>query len=133
MPYKDKNKTAQCSKQYYLEHKDELREYKRKYQKRNYSYDNRDREKLRRYRLGRKFGITPEQYNEMLIKQNGVCAICLKPEIRCVKGRISNLAIDHNHITGKIRGLLCYSCNIGLGMFKDNSQTLRNAILYLEK
>lgn len=72
-------------------------------------------------RLSR-YGITKSQYESMLSKQNGLCAICgTKPAI----------AVDHNHITGKIRGLLCVECNLGIGHFKENKHWLFKAIQYL--
>lgn len=81
-----------------------------------------------------RYGLTPEQYVEMFDKQDGVCAICKKPEVR--KKRLS---IDHDHSCcsglkscGKcIRGLLCSMCNNGLGSFRDNASVLRAAADYL--
>ncbi len=82
----------------------------------------------RRERAGhlmRKFGITLEQYEEMLAEQDGGCAICgRKP------GKIS-LHIDHDHETDRIRGLLCFRCNNALGDFGDNGDWLVAAANYL--
>lgn len=78
------------------------------------------------YNLQRKFNITPEQYLEMESKQQGVCSICKK---KCSR----KLAVDHNHQTNKLRGLLCNSCNRGLGYFKDNLENLQQAINYLKE
>ena len=78
-----------------------------------------------------KYGITLEQYNTLLAKQDYKCAICGKNETEDVYGRV--LCIDHNHENGKIRGVLCHSCNRGLGMFHDNIDILNGAIKYLEK
>lgn len=61
----------------------------------------------RAYHLKRKFGITEEQYNELLERQGGGCAICGKTGEQ--EGK--SLAVDHNHVTGEIRGVLCYRCN----------------------
>lgn len=87
---------------------------------------------LRRYNkdfnLKLDFGISLEQYEDILIDQLGVCAICNKKEP--VKNK--RLAVDHCHTSGKIRGLLCSNCNLALGHFKDNVQFLANAISYLE-
>ena len=75
------------------------------------------------------YGITEEQYNEMLQKQNGVCRFCKKsPE-----DNKQRLAVDHCHDTGKVRGLLCSTCNLGLGYFNDNIALLSEAILYLQE
>jgi len=82
----------------------------------------------RNIQLRNKFGITLDVYNKILEGQNGVCAIC-KDE--CLTGR--QLAVDHDHKTGKVRGLLCMECNIGLGKFKDSSELLSKAISYLQK
>lgn len=76
----------------------------------------------------RKYGISLEEYNKILMTQNGVCAICGE---KCSSGR--NLAIDHCHSTGVIRGLLCGNCNLSIGKFKDSISILQNAINYLRK
>ncbi|MBK7092444.1 MAG: endonuclease VII domain-containing protein [bacterium] len=71
------------------------------------------------------FGITVEQYYAMHESQNGVCAIC--------GGNSSSgrLRVDHCHSTGKVRGLLCDSCNLGLGKLGDTAKSLEKALLYL--
>lgn len=73
-------------------------------------------------------------YDNLFIKQNGLCAICNKPEI--MKNRytkdIQVLAIDHNHETGKIRGLLCMKCNTAIGRMNDDPELLKKAANYLE-
>lgn len=83
----------------------------------------------------RKMGIKKEKYEDMIKEQNDLCAICGKPETRKsrVPGRITRLAIDHCHVTGKVRALLCHSCNAGLGYFKDDILLLQKVIEYLEK
>jgi len=70
-----------------------------------------------------KWGLTSESYNELLDKQEGKCAICF--EI------FEILVVDHDHKTNQIRGLLCDSCNKGLGHFKDNPMHLTSALDYL--
>jgi hypothetical protein len=80
-------------------------------------------------KLKRRFGITLEQFNEMYISQNGKCLICDATE----SALGHRLAVDHCHITGKIRGLLCKSCNVGIGHLNDSIETLKRAIKYLEK
>lgn len=83
-------------------------------------------------RLAR-FGLTPDQYLEMLNAQGGVCAICEAPESSTdAKGRIKALAVDHDHATGAIRGLLCANCNKGIGNLGDSVETLIAAAAYLE-
>jgi hypothetical protein len=75
--------------------------------------------------LKRQYDMTSEDYNKMYAEQNGKCKIC---------GVISNktLNIDHCHTTNKVRGLLCWNCNIALGYFKDSILNLENAIIYLK-
>lgn len=73
-----------------------------------------------------RYGITVEEYNEKSAAQEHRCAICGS---RCVTGR--RLAVDHCHVTGAIRGLLCANCNTGLGKFKDDPWILKAAIDYL--
>ncbi len=73
----------------------------------------------------KKYGITKEQFNDMIDNQNNQCAICNK-ELS------SEIHIDHDHATGKVRGILCGKCNKGLGQFDDNVEFLRNAINYLD-
>lgn len=82
----------------------------------------------RNSKLKARFGITLQQYNQLLENQNFKCLICTATE--SVLGH--SLAVDHCHTTGKIRGLLCKSCNIGIGNLKDNIQNLQNAIKYLK-
>lgn len=72
------------------------------------------------------YGITVDEYRKMEAKQNRCCAICGG------KNGLRSLGVDHDHETKKVRGLLCNSCNSGLGMFKDNIKLLAKAIVYLE-
>jgi hypothetical protein len=96
---------------------------------RNVEQRARDNEKMRAANLERLYGITPEQYDEQLAKQNGRCAICTSDN---PGHTISNrFHVDHDHKTGKFRGLLCGHCNRGLGAFKDKPHVLRAAIEYL--
>lgn len=84
-------------------------------------------------RLKAEFGITIEQYNAMLERQGGVCAICGEPMKKIgEKGkRNHSMYVDHDHKTGKVRGLLCNQCNFGLGQFRDDPILLAKAIEYL--
>ena len=75
-----------------------------------------------------KYGVTSEQYKQMFDAQAGKCAICGKHQSILKRG----LAVDHDHITGDVRGLLCPSCNLGLGMFKDTQDLLMSAVKYLQ-
>lgn len=81
------------------------------------------------------FGITLEQYEQMLEDQGGVCAVCGKTEneIHPQSKKVRNLNVDHCHQTGRVRGLLCNSCNRGIGLLNDDPAVLRQALAYLEK
>jgi hypothetical protein len=85
--------------------------------------------------LKRKYNITLEDYNKMLDEQNGVCSICKDSETKIFKktGKVTDLAVDHCHSTGKVRGLLCWNCNTSIGKMKDSVELLQNAIEYLKK
>lgn len=95
------------------------------------------RERYRLYetakRLKRDFGITLADYNALYTKQRGLCGICGEPERGVSKyGVAIQLAVDHCHVSGNIRKLLCRSCNVGLGNFKDDVKLMRKAIKYLK-
>lgn len=91
-----------------------------------------DPEKQRAYKLKINFDLTVEDYESMLTEQGGTCAICKSEEIvRASNGKLRNLAVDHCHVTGKIRGLLCGSCNKALGLFRDSPEVLLHATNYL--
>jgi hypothetical protein len=82
--------------------------------------------------LKNKYGIGVEEYDDRLAAQKGVCAICGQPEVLTYLGKQKKLAVDHDHSTGKIRGLLCSRCNSGLGCFNDDVEMLTKAIEYLK-
>lgn len=84
--------------------------------------------KIARYRF-RRYGITPCAYARMRIEQGDVCRLCDKPE--SVKGR--TLAVDHDHESGKVRGLLCGRCNTALGALGDSVAGLERALAYLRE
>ena len=92
-----------------------------------------DNRKYTNNRLVRMFNITIEDYEAMYDKQNGACAICGEPETREYNGNAIKLAVDHCHITGDARGLLCSKCNGGLGLFKDSIDLLTKAVNYLKQ
>lgn len=79
----------------------------------------------RRARL-KKLGLTPETYDALLAAQGGVCAICHRRPSR------RRLSVDHNHNTGKVRGLLCAQCNHAIGLLAEDVGRLASAIAYLE-
>ena len=86
----------------------------------------RDTEKNKNRIFLRKFGISLNQYKEMFDDQFGVCAVCGSgPTTK------KSLSVDHNHKTGKVRGLLCGNCNTAIGLFKENLNLLISSYEYL--
>lgn len=83
----------------------------------------------RRKNLRDKYGLTIEAWEEMAEAQNWRCAICgtHKDDLK------NNFAVDHDHDTGEVRGLLCYACNRGIGLLKDSIIVLSNAVEYLKR
>ena len=83
--------------------------------------------------IKRKYGVTIEQYDLMFKCQDGVCAICHKPEPRHYNGVRMRLAVDHNHDTGEARQLLCSKCNFVIGLAQEDPDILEKAVSYLNK
>ena len=104
------------------------RQMSSEYQKK-YAAKNPEKIKLlsRSGELRRNFGLSMQDYEDMLKIQNGVCAICQQ---KC--NTENNLAVDHDHNSGKVRGLLCKNCNTAIGLLKENTDTLKKAFNYLE-
>ena len=71
------------------------------------------------------YDLTVEEYNELLVKQEGRCKICRRPFD-------ATPHLDHSHESGRVRGLLCAKCNHGIGLFGDDPEVLRRAALYVE-
>ena len=112
-------------------------EYQRAYRER---HPERARETDRRSRINNsdarratqlriKFGITPQQYDVLLQGQGGTCAMC--PATSLTSGK--RLAVDHDHATGTVRGLLCDLCNRALGLLNDDVDRLLAGVAYLGK
>lgn len=101
---------------------------KRAYQREKYERDQEAKKEAdRRYRLRQK-GLEPEDYERLLESQDGTCAICDEPP-----KQIDRLCVDHNHDTGEVRGLLCRTCNQGIGLLGDAPEGVRSALQYLEE
>lgn len=96
------------------------------------AYRLREKDRLKQYHknyyLQAEYGITLEQYEQMLNTQGRRCAICHKSD-----SEAGTLAVDHCHTTDRVRELLCQRCNQGLGLFKENPTALARAIAYLER
>jgi hypothetical protein len=133
MPRKEQLPYKQWSEERKAKHRESMKKWKKKNrdkvlnQKKRYYTKNKDKWVVQRHKIERKYGIKEEDYKAMLEDQEYCCAICGN-HFNTQKRR---LAIDHDHKTGKIRGLLCDSCNLGLGSFKDDINILQSAIIYL--
>lgn len=102
---------------YYVKNKDRISAYKReRYQK------------MKVHQRLKKFGITADEYDLLRASQNFSCAICGEHESN---SRDGVLMVDHSHETGRVRGLLCNHCNLGLGHFRDNPVIVLKAANYL--
>lgn len=149
MPYKDKNsKEAKASskrryEKYRMKNREKMRLIDRERRKKDPDYRARRLKAVKKYsmenrekylktkkstHLKKLYGISNSDYDLLLRSQNGVCAICFG--INQSKRR---LAVDHNHITKKVRALLCDKCNRGLGFFNDNALLLTKAVEYIQK
>lgn len=107
---------------WYQDNKDQLSEKAKEYYK--------DNKNVRRLTLANKlYGVSAEEYFSLYEKYSSSCAICKVSEEKLARF----LNIDHDHETGEVRGLLCNSCNLGLGVFKDNKELLKKAWEYLEE
>jgi hypothetical protein len=115
--------------EYYKGHKRCKSCYSETYRDKRPSYSEK-KDYMLKYTYGKDFGL--EQYENILQEQNEVCAICLNPNTNGRKDS-NSLYVDHNHSTGKVRGLLCSNCNRMLGLVGDNISTLQSAVLYLKK
>ena len=141
--YREENKEyyKEYKRKYYQGHKEKHKKYKQQYYKKN---KKRISESVKKYRqehtkearennIRNNYGINGKQYDEIFKKQNGKCAICLKLEqVKHKSGTLSQLSIDHDHKTGKTRGLLCRRCNTALGLLQDDLLLLKQAVKYLE-
>lgn len=86
-------------------------------------------QKRRNSKLLKKYGVTVERYNTLMENQDGKCAICRIYHRECTY----DFSVDHDHDTKEVRSLLCTSCNLGLGLFKDSSELLILAAKYLHR
>ena len=139
-----------CSKKYhakrYVEQKDKLKVQLKKYKVENKEkleiasllWKKNNPDKVKKYQrtsnLRKNFGLSMDEYEQMVLKQNNLCAICEKAEtfIHHQTKEPARLAVDHCHATGKVRKLLCKNCNTALGLFKDDIAVIGNAAQYLK-
>ena len=106
---------------YYQTHKDKMLQQAK-------DSRNRHRDQIKDRRLRITVGITFEKKKAMWLQQQSCCALCRSP-----LPDINKSTVDHDHVSGKIRGILCHNCNLGLGHFKDDPIRLQAAIDYLNK
>lgn len=131
---KNREKYNEKRRKYYVkevanwteEKTEKLRLYHEKYRAKN-----KELIKLRRYLST--YGITTQQYEDMVVAQNGVCAICKKSESQMLNNKKKRLAVDHCHDTGEVRGLLCGACNSAIGLMGEDPSVFMSAIEYLRK
>ena len=115
----NKDKLSDYHKSYYQKNKDAMNSQSRAYYHAN-------REEILVQQRTTKFGLASSEYDKLLTNQGGACAICgTEPNGRA-------LAVDHNHDTGLVRGLLCHHCNTAIGLLDDSPERLIRAIEYLE-
>jgi hypothetical protein len=116
-----KKRSIKQKKKYRQENVEKIKKYQKEYDKNN--------SKRKKYsHIKRDFGITENEYDLIFAKQEGKCAICGKHQNEFK----TPLGIDHDHETGKVRGLLCFNCNTGIGKLKDDITILEKAIEYLK-
>ena len=118
--------TLNRHQRYKIRHREAVRDSTRRYAARNKRMMS---DRQRKYQLRDKYGITEADYEEMLLLQEGRCAIC---KTDTPTGKWKRFAVDHCHHTGVVRGLLCNECNRGMGLLRDNPTLLREAANYLE-
>lgn len=123
--YRDNRNSEASHINWRKSHREEISKHMKEYYQKNKV----TRKEYNRKNLIKQYGITLEEYDKILLEQGNKCKICGKSK---EDSKVS-LCVDHNHVTGKIRGLLCISCNTALGGFKDNINILRKAIEYLER
>jgi len=113
-------------KKYYEKTSEQSKQYSSAYYKKSIEEDP-DKVKLsrKRWKLAQKYGITIEDFFNLLESQDGKCPLCLE--------ELKEPHVDHDHSTGKVRALLCGNCNRGLGMFKENTEVLKRVIEYLSR
>lgn len=106
------------------------KEYTKKTFERRKVYRQANKDNRRNHALQQSYGITLETYNQILLSQNESCAICNKHKSL----QKNHFAVDHNHVTGKVRGLLCDPCNLGIGQLKCDVgiETIQKAIEYIK-
>lgn len=118
----NKDKCEELNRQWRLANTEYIKEYSKEYSIKNKDKISAYNKKTRLHQRVRFYGLTVEEYNIMYTSQNGNCVIC---------GKHKKLEIEHNHQTGKVRGLVCHKCNVVIGMCEEDITILQNVIKYL--
>lgn len=130
---KTSSEKAIAKKNWNIANKEHVKEYAKTYREKNKEKLNKKKrdnpDYHRNLNLKRNYNFSLDEYNDMLEKQNGRCLGCNSFYTESARER---LHVDHCHLTGKIRGLLCHHCNTALGLVKDNIDTLSRLISYLK-
>lgn len=125
----DPEPNRKAAKKWAAANPERVRENKRKWLSENadlaYAKDMKNK---RKHYLNKAYKLTLEEWNDLATKQENRCAICGKHRQEIFRG----LMVDHDHKTGKVRGLLCFHCNAGMGNLRDDVQILQKAIAYLQ-
>jgi len=148
---KNKDKIKEVKKEYYEKNKDKIKEYREKNKdkikevKKEYREKNKDKikevgkeyyeknkDKIKESRLMRKYGLSLEDYEKMLVSQKYICPIC-KEKLDINENNGKRIVVDHDHNTEAVRGLIHANCNSLLGFAGDNNKILLNAKEYLEQ
>jgi hypothetical protein len=98
-----------------------------------YASDEERRIAIRGHRLRLTYGLTLEQFEQLVEAQRGCCAICRSPLDRHKARGSGSAHVDHCHVKRTVRGILCHDCNVGLGAFRDNAERLQSAMEYLAR
>lgn len=121
----ERDRAKSYRQKYYRENKEACLELSKLWYQGNKEHH---KKKCREFSLKRNFGLTSEGYEELLKKQENKCAIC----DRLRSNLTVDLCVDHDHVTGKIRGLLCSRCNRALGALGDSKEGIQKVLEYLE-
>lgn len=123
----NKARLQELGKKYYLQNSDRIKAQSKAWKKAHKGQQN-IRDANRNAGYSRRYGITLTDYNNMFVAQAGKCNICRTHQSELKKA----LRVDHCHQTGKVRGLLCHNCNIGIGMLQDDPDIIKSALIYIK-
>ena len=133
-----KERQKEYSHIWYQKNKEKINTHQKEYDNthkvkikvKNHKFYQNHKEEIKNRQLKSHYGLSITEFDNLLLIQNNKCAICGQPlDLQIPR----SVCIDHNHLTNKVRGILCSNCNKALGFFRDNPEYLRNAIKYLER